>query len=544
MKERRFLSSRTNDRLLMRQAASLLAADLSLSELFESLTKMLAERVDSSVVFIALARPDGTNSIEYFYDHGEIKRYPHIELKPPSRAVEVMRTGETIWGNEVSEWAPPEGSRPIHVDQPWTNDTVSAIFVPMRVGGTTIGALSVQSVRANAYDHNDVDMIAAIGHYLAIAIQNHRMYQALQRTAERDPLTTLGTYSTLTPALDAALSAATSTRPFLAVMLDVVNFGMFNDVYGYSEGDEVLRRVAQALREFEDADEQVTVGRFGGDVFMLLLRDASADVIPHFMDQLAKRLAQLAYVARDQLLPISLACGYAVAPIDAGTRSEILALCVRRSRSSRNRGCVPVGSDDVEPYCLHGNFDGLQPIVDGLLDRDPFSRSHVLHINAMAKAWSEYNLELDHEALAMFLQASVLHDVGKLLVTDRILVRPGRLSPQEYEAAQSHAGYSRDILAGHPGFKEVAEIVGQHHERIDGLGYPRGLKGSEIHPLARAVAIMDAFCAMVLNQPYHRGITETAALAELQRCSGTQFDGGLVERFVTWREEGLPQPLV
>ena len=527
----------------MRQAASLLAADLSLGELFENLTRMLAEYVDSSVVFIALARPDGTRSIEYFYDHGEIKRYPHIELSEPSRAIEVMRTGKIIWGNRISEWAPPEGSRPILVDQPWTNDTVSAIFVPMRVGGTTIGALSVQSPRADAYDHNDVDIIAAIGHYLAIAIQNHRMYQTLQRAAEHDPLTTLSSHSKLNQELDRALMAATSTRPFLAIMLNIVNFGVFNDTYGYGEGDEVLRQVSTAVREFEDADERVTVGRFGGDVFLMLLRDTAPDSIERVVEQVVTRLSHLAYVARDQTLPISLACGYAVAPFDAGTRSDLIALCVQRARASRKRACAPVGSDDADSYVVYGNFTGIETIVEGLLDRDPYTRRHVLHVNAMAKAWSEHNLELEHDALAKLLQVSVLHDVGKLLLSDRILIRPGRLAPHEYEAAQSHAVYGRDILARHPEYAEVAEIIAQHHERIDGSGYPFGLSGDGIHPLARAVAILDAFSAMVAHRPYRRGITETAAIAELHRCAGTQFDAELVDRFVAWREEGSAIPL-
>jgi len=80
------------DRALMRRVANLLATDLSLGELFDRLTKMLPEYLDSSVVFIALARPDQQHSIEYFYDHGEIRRYPHIPLGPRSRAREVIRT--------------------------------------------------------------------------------------------------------------------------------------------------------------------------------------------------------------------------------------------------------------------------------------------------------------------------------------------------------------------------------------------------------------------------------------------------------------------
>ena len=186
---------------------------------------------------------------------------------------------------------------------------------------------------------------------------------------------------------------------------------------------------------------------------------------------------------------------------------------------------------------------GLETIVESLLDRDPFTRVHLLQVNTMAKLWSEHNLELDHTSLTELLQASLLHDVGKLMISDRMLSKPGRLSNAEYEAVMRHAEYGRHVLLQQPGYAEVAEIVGQHHERWDGDGYPGRLAGEAIHPLARAVAILDAFSAMVADRPYHRGISEDTALAELQRCAGTQFDPALVARFVAWREEGNPPPL-
>lgn len=526
-------SRASSDRALMRQVANLLATDLSLGELFDRLTKMLPEHLDSSVVFIALARPDQQHSIEYFYDHGEIKRYPHIVLGPRSRAREVIRTGEMIWGNDPSVWA-PEGTEPIHKDRPWTNDTVSAIFVPMRAGGSTVGCLSVQSTRTGAYTIDEVELVAAIGHYVGVAVENQRMYQTLQRTAEYDVMTGLASYPKLSRELEETLASATSLRPATVMVLDVVNFAAFNEVYGYDEGDEVLRMAGDALREFEDGN--VVCARYGGDVFMVLVKESAPDEIDPFVERLRSRLHQLAYVSRDQTIPISIAIGYAIAPLDGGTRHGLISRCVDRADISRREGCRPTRSDQPSNSPLAGIFTGLETIVTALLDRDPYTRVHLLEVNAMAKHWSQYNLELDRDALGTFLQASLLHDVGKLMISDRLLVKPGRLTPDEYESVRRHAVYGRNILALHTGWDEVAAIVGQHHEWWDGRGYPSGLAGDAIHPLARAVSILDAYSAMVSDRPYHRGITEDAALAELQRCAGTQFDPYYVERFVAWRE--------
>ncbi len=523
------------DRALVRQAATLLAADLSLGELFERLCEVLADYIDASVVFIALEQHDGSHTIEYFHDHGVIKRAPHIRLEEESRSLEVIRTGKIIWGNRPEQWVGAQRI-PINLDRPETDDTMAAIFVPLRTSAKVIGCLSVQSTQPDAYDQSEVELIAAIGHYLAVAVENQRMYRALLRTADFDPLTGLVSHSRLLRELDGLIARTTSSKPAAAVMLNVTNFAMFNDTYGYPEGDGVLRTIAGALNEF--SNEVTSIGRVGGDVFMMLLaarpKEQSIDVVR----RIEHRCRRLSYRGHGQTIPISVACGYAFAPLDASSRSELLALCEHRTRLSRKQGGHPVGEDDIDAYQLHGVYSGIETIVDSLLDRDPFTRVHLVHVNSMAKHWAEFNLDLGGDDLAKILQASLLHDVGKLLISDRILVKPSSLTADEYRAIQYHAEFGKNILSRYDAFAEVADIVGQHHERWDGLGYPAGLRGEQIHPLARAISILDAFSAMVMDRPYHRGIDEGAALTEVERCSGTQFDPHFVERFVAYRRKG------
>ena len=534
------LSQRTRearDRELLRQAAPLLAADLSLGELFERLCEMLADYTEASVVFIALEQPDGSLSIEYLHDHGVIKRAPHISIEEGARSFQVFTTGETIWGNRPEQWVGPVRI-PINADRPETDDTQSAIFVPLRSGASVIGCLSVQTTLADAYDESEVSLIGAIAHYLAVAVQNQRMYRALLRTADFDTLTGLVSHSRLLRDVDGLIAHANSTRPAVALMLNVTNFAMFNDTYGYPEGDGALRMIAAALSEF--GAEVTSVGRFGGDVFLMLLGGRTKEESLDLIERVAQRCRRLAYGGFNQSIPISIACGYAFAPLDTASRSEMLALCTHRTRLSRKQGGRPVGDDDIDAYQLHGTFSGIETMVESLLDRDPYTRVHLFHVNTMAKHWAEYNLELRSMDLARVLQASLLHDIGKLLVSDRILVKPSRLTAEEYRAIQRHAEFGENLLAGYDAYREVAQIVGQHHERWDGFGYPAGKRATEIHPLARAISILDAYSAMVMDRPYHRGITEAEALAEIERCSGTQFDPEYVEKFLAYRRGGRP----
>jgi diguanylate cyclase (GGDEF)-like protein len=525
-------SRERRDTSLIRQAASLLAADTSLDDLFERLTGLLATHVDASVVFVALVDAVGHSAIEFIHDHGTVVRDVHIPLTDRSRALASMESGEAIWGNSPEEWA-PDGASPIHTDRPETNDSVSAIFVPMRVGGRTVGALSVQTQHAGAYDEESVELVAAIAHFLGVAIENNRLVAHLTRSAEFDTLTGLANHSRLVRAIDRAIERATSTRPAALVMFNLTNFGSFNDTYGYAQGDAILQRVARTLEGL--SEDGITIGRFGGDVFLALVEGRSREFALDIVANAMERLHDLTYVAEGSTIPVSIACGYAFVPLESAGRSDAVALCVHRSRLSRKLGGMPIGEDDIDSYHLHGVFDGIETVVGSLLDRDPFTRVHLFHVNAMAKHWSEYNLDLDAGQLAWLLQASLLHDVGKLLIPDNILIKPGALTSIEYRAMQEHADFGRTILQSYEAFTDVAEIVGQHHERWDGAGYPNGLRGTQIRPLARAIAVLDAFSAMVVDRPYHRGIPESEALAEIERCSGTQFDPEYVERFVAWR---------
>ncbi len=525
-------SRELRDTSLIRQAASLLAADTSLDDLFERLTGLLASHVDASVVFVALTDAAGKTAITFINDHGEISRDVKIPLTDRSRALAAIASGEVIWGNSPAEWA-PGGSSPIYHERPESNDSVSAIFVPMRAGGRTVGALSVQTTRAGAYDAVGVELVAAIGHFLGVAIENNRLVVRLTRTADYDTLTGLANHSLLVRSVDRAMARATSTRPAALLMFNLTNFGSFNDTYGYAVGDEILNRVAGALETLHD--DGVTIGRFGGDVFLAIVEGRSRERAFDAVGNAMERLREISYESAGRSIPISIACGYAFVPLEANLRSDAIALCVHRSRLSRKLGGMPIGEDDIDSYHLHGAFEGIETVVGSLLDRDPFTRVHLFHVNAMAKHWSEYNLDLDALQLSWLLQASLLHDVGKLLIPDNILIKPGALTASEYRSMQEHAAFGETILRPYEAFADVAEIVGQHHERWDGAGYPKGLRGEDIRPLARAISILDAFSAMVVDRPYHRGIPESEALAEIERCSGTQFDPAYDERFVAWR---------
>ena len=151
------------------------------------------------------------------------------------------------------------------------------------------------------------------------------------------------------------------------------------------------------------------------------------------------------------------------------------------------------------------------------------------------------HLSLSSEELACLELSALLHDIGKLGVDDAILKSATSLSEGEWAQMRAHAEIGFRLLRGLEEFSGVAEIVHSHHERWDGAGYPRRLKGHEIPLLARVIAVGDTFDALVHGRPYRSAVSETEALQEIMRHRGTQFDPDVVDAFAAWLNPvGLP----
>lgn len=167
---------------------------------------------------------------------------------------------------------------------------------------------------------------------------------------------------------------------------------------------------------------------------------------------------------------------------------------------------------------------GLIEVVASIIDaREPWVLGHSERVAKYAVAIGEH-LGLAPATLAVVQTGALLHDLGKVGIPEGILNKPGRLSPDEYATMKRHAGIGEQILARVPSLQEVARIVGEHHERVDGRGYPRGLQGEQIGLGSRVVAVADALDAILSNRPYSHAESLAYALAELRACAGTQFD--------------------
>lgn len=179
----------------------------------------------------------------------------------------------------------------------------------------------------------------------------------------------------------------------------------------------------------------------------------------------------------------------------------------------------------------------LAAVVEG---RDSYTESHCLHLAEMSLALG-VRMGLGQERLDRLNFGGLLHDIGKVSVPDSILAKPGALTDLEYDQMKTHASVGENILARIGSLEDVAPIVGQHHERIDGSGYPRGLQGDDILLEARILAVADTFDAMTTERPYRAALPWSRAVEEISSGSGTLFDPAVVDIFLQYMEGGEAQ---
>jgi putative nucleotidyltransferase with HDIG domain len=172
-------------------------------------------------------------------------------------------------------------------------------------------------------------------------------------------------------------------------------------------------------------------------------------------------------------------------------------------------------------------------LIRALADSDGETYAHSLHVAATATAVAR-RLGVRGDELIDIEFGALLHDVGKLCLPRALLTKPGRLTEAERDLIRKHPEWGAAIVEDIPGLETVAAIVRFHHERPDGLGYPHGLSHDEIPLAARIVAVCDAHGAMTKTRPYRAALMHHAAIAELERHSGTQFDPDVVEALIEY----------
>lgn len=303
--------------------------------------------------------------------------------------------------------------------------------------------------------------------------------------------------------------------PIGIILCDVDGLKLVNDSFGHDAGDQLLIHAAGVLRDCSQPED--IVARIGGDEFAILMPESDETRTNETADRINKTIDSYNLANPNSLLSLSI--GYAVKKDTSITLQEILKEAdynmyqkkLYRSQSSRSTIVRTLTNTLRERDCItEGHSERLQEIVTQL------GRS----------------VNLSETKLADIRLFSNFHDIGKVGIPDRILLKPAPLSNEERREMQRHCEIGYRLARSGPELSHIADWILKHHEWWDGNGYPMGISGEEIPLECRILSIADAYDAMISSRPYREGMAQHEALTELKKYAGSQFDPYLVDKFV------------
>jgi len=308
---------------------------------------------------------------------------------------------------------------------------------------------------------------------------------------------------------------AEGRRPVSVITFDVDGLKLVNDCLGHAEGDRLLRQVAAVARKcFREED---FVARIGGDEFAVILPGAAYTNAARACARLVETVE--ARGKHGPELPVTVSAGVATAQTIRESVYEAFKQADDGMYREKLRNTNRVAGR-ILGFC-----------TAALQEKDFLATGHAERLAVLGEQLGR-SVGLTKEELDKLALLARVHDIGKVGIATHILFKPGPLAKEERDEMKRHVEIGYRIARSFPELAPVADLILQHHEWWNGQGYPRGLKGDEIDLLARILAIVDAYDAMTSDRPYRKALPKEEAIAELQRCAGTQFDPQLVEVFL------------
>ena len=532
--EQRAKARARQDQALVR-AARALNASLDLGEVLRTLASEAAMAVDGDIsgVYLGNAETGGVATA----GHNVADGWHGLTLAAGEGAAgQALSTGRPFLTSDyLGETA---GSREV------LRAFRSAVAVPMVWNDELKGALSVGWTRLRRIEAEDVRTLEAIADLATVACCNAETYEEIQQAARTDALTGLLNHGAMQVRLREEIARALRDgTPLSCVILDLDDFKRVNDSRGHQAGDELLRGVADLLREELRPYDQVA--RYGGDEFVLLLPGSDEATACMVAERIRDAVAAETLVG--SRLELAGACSLGVAewrePLDHEALLEHADRALMLAKRT-GKGRVAVANADIERELalLHadrGSPTAVLALAAAIEERDSYTREHSDQVVHLARGVAMI-LGLPAGKVERIAHAALLHDVGKLGVPNEILHKRGPLTAEEWSVMAEHPVAGERILLRISELAPIAPIVRHEHEHWDGSGYPDGLKGRAIPIGARVILACDAYEAMTAPRPYRPAMSRQAAVTELEAGAGVIFDPEVVDALLDLLGERPP----
>jgi diguanylate cyclase (GGDEF)-like protein/PAS domain S-box-containing protein len=301
--------------------------------------------------------------------------------------------------------------------------------------------------------------------------------------------------------------------PITIILGDCNGLKISNDIFGHLEGDRLLKAIASIIRQ--SIRHEDIASRWGGDEFAIILPQTDEPGAKVICD----RILNLCVQSEHRPIPPSLSLGCATASSPDTDLTDLLKLA--EDRMYRHKL--------MESKSYRNNL--IYSIEKMVFEKSYETEEHASRLSDLSQRIGQAIGLNDYEMEELRL-LSVLHDVGKIGIPDKILAKDGPLNREEWDVMRKHPEKGYNLAKATPELKNIAEAILHHHERWDGTGYPSGLKGEEIPKLSRILSIIDTFDVITHSRSYKKAQSVQAALHEIELCAGSQFDPELSRIFI------------
>jgi len=518
---------------------------LDLSELAEAMLRPLTKAVGASQASLLLSSDDDFTS--QFADRlVEGEAVTSIKLGKDSPIINWLTREDKPLSRELIDVA-PEFKELSEVARKSLDGPRIGLLFPIKSKGNLIGILALSKKQSGgSYSADDMDLLVTVASEAGVVMENAQLYAKAKERAHTDELTGLFNHRYFHERLDEEISRCSRFGDiFSLVFLDMDLFKAYNDIYGHLAGDDMLKQIGHYIKSSIRGIDMAF--RYGGDEFTVILPQASLEDSCKVAERIRKRIE----VEMDSKgAPLTCSLGIASWPTDGVMREEIIqaadASLYYAKQTGRNRICLAseimtseVLSMGTKPDREPGILSTIYALAATVDAKDHYTHSHSKKVSKYATDIAEA-LGYSQEKIATLRAAALLHDIGKIGVSDRVLMKAGPLSDEDWEPIRAHPKLGVAILKHVESLSGCLAAIQYHHERYDGTGYPAGLKGENIPLDARIMAVADSYDAMTSLRPYRQGkFTSEQALAELKHCAGAQFDPKIIEVFATLSERQL-----
>lgn len=531
------LREREEELQVINASSNILSSSMDIQEIFENFTEELKKVID--VVWASIVLADDADLCCIAVSSSEGLTYKVGDRIP----MEGTGTGWVVTNKR--SFIEPDLSQGMHFNTGenfYQQGFRTLVYIPLISKGKAIGTLIVASRQGNAYNQRQIKLLEQLASQIAMPLEHTQLYAKAEQKARVDELTGLFNRRSLDEILDNEISRHSRYGGvFSLAILDLDSFKVYNDTYGHLKGDKLLRQVGQIIKEsIRNADSAF---RYGGDEFALLLPLTDIDAGLQVVERVRKRVAEELCFKE---VSVTTSIGLASWPDDGITHTDIIAsadvMLYRAKHGGGNRSIRPTGTsvthqakeveddaDGVIDSNMMSVIYGLSETIDSKsYDNNNHSRKVADRTLALAK-----QLKMGASEISKLEVCALLHDAGKISIGEEILNKKGALTPAEKKLVKSHPELGVAIAERIPKLTICVEGIRHHHESYDGTGYPDGLKGEDIPLEARILAVADTYVILTSDTVDSEGLTQKAALSELQKRAGKQLDPHLVEQFIS-----------